>query len=429
MTIATDLERYMLGLINADRVALGLQPLQLEWNLNTSADLHSQWMLAADTFSHTGANGSTDFERMQATGVDFSGNFWSSENLAAVVVQGADSYYDEVDQLHLELMASPPHRANLLHPDLEYVGIGLGFGALTFGDGRSYQAVIVTQNFITTEGNPDLDTAGSNAANRIVGALGDDHLDGRGGTDVVLGVDGRDTLLGEAGLDVLLGEDRGLYGTEISDQVFRLYNAVFGRNPDMAGHQNWTLSLASEALVLDTVVSAFVASREFQATYGAVTDEQFVTLLYNNVLERDPDTAGFTFWMQWLSGGASREEVVTRFAESREFRANTADAMKAFMQGFGPDDVLEPGAGDSMISGGTGSDVFVFGPADDGMHVVSDLEPWDVLDLGGFGYADAAAALARVTQTGADAVFADQGVTVVFLDTTAASLTEDMILT
>ena len=52
-------EQYLLELINAERKKVGAQPLAFDSDLNEAAELHSEWMLAADTFSHTGSGGSS----------------------------------------------------------------------------------------------------------------------------------------------------------------------------------------------------------------------------------------------------------------------------------------------------------------------------------------------------------------------------------
>ena len=96
--------------------------------------------------------------------------------------------------------------------------------------------------------------------------------------------------------------------------------------------------------------------------------------------------------------------------------------------GLGPDDVLEAGTGDDVLSGGLYSDTFVFDRGDDGTHLVADLERWDRVDLSDFGYADADAALARMSQQGDDVIFQDQGVIVVFDDQQLDQITTDMIL-
>jgi len=53
-------------------------------------------------------------------------------------------------------MNSPGHRANILNPDLKYIGIGIELGDFRF-DTREYESVIVTQNFASTQGRVDLD--------------------------------------------------------------------------------------------------------------------------------------------------------------------------------------------------------------------------------------------------------------------------------
>ncbi|WP_421907776.1 DUF4214 domain-containing protein [Mameliella sp.] len=618
-TVASDLERYMLDLINADRAALGLAPLVLELNLNSSAQAHSDWMVAADVFSHTGVGGSSATQRMLAAGMDLSGSWRSAENIAAVSVSGSGGYYDEVAQLHANLMNSPGHYANLMNPDLVVIGIGITQGPLTYEGSGTWPSVLVTQNFAATGGFVDLDLSGGSGNEVLAGQGGDDHIaggagddslsggggddtiDGGTGTDTVvvdqvrgavtvggtaeapvlsapgmvltlsgvervrfadgevalpdlygapdpgtgtaegdllLGGEGAVTLSGLGGDDVMLGEGRGLYGTDVSAQVYRLYAAVLGREPDVNGHQAWVARLATGDRTLEEVVTGFMASPEFQATYGNTTDAEFVTLLYNNVLTRDPDDAGLASWLASLDGGMSRERLVLLFAESPEHQSRSADALAAFdtghdptdrvddvyrlyrgifdrepdaggltgwvaalaggtaypavvaqfmaspefqstygattdaefitllyrnvldrdpdpggfatwssqlaggmgretlverfvnspeyvaetaadlvayMAGFGPDDVLRPGAGDDLLSGGMWADTFVFDPAGQGAKTVSDLEPWDVVDLTGFGYADVAEAMGHVTMEGADAVFEDVGLRVVFL--------------
>ena len=59
MSQANVYEQYMLELINADRASAGAQPLAFDGDLNESAEGHSAWMSATDTFSHTGSGGST----------------------------------------------------------------------------------------------------------------------------------------------------------------------------------------------------------------------------------------------------------------------------------------------------------------------------------------------------------------------------------
>jgi Ca2+-binding RTX toxin-like protein len=212
-----------------------------------------------------------------------------------------------------------------------------------------------------------------------------------------------------------------------SDEVYRLYGAVFDRAPDPVGFAGWTAALAG-GRAYASVVEGFTLSREFQMRYGATDDQQFVTLLYNNVLDRAPDPTGLAQWTGALSAGRlTRAEVVRGFAESAEFRAGTAPEMKAWMRAQGPDDRLEGGAGRNLLQGGIGADVFVFSQADRGEHRIADLEPWDWLRFEGFGYAGAAEALAQMRQVGGDVLFEDAGTRVLIADTRLDRITADMI--
>ncbi len=163
MTRANELELYMLELVNADRAAQGLKALKLETNLNEAAEDHSKWMLQSNQFSHTGSGDSTATQRIKAADFDLSGSWATAENIGIQTEGGEPGLRDDVAEIHASLMSSPGHRANLLDPNLEYLGIGIEEGSFTYPSGDTANSVIVTQNFAATEGSVDLDdgTGGS----------------------------------------------------------------------------------------------------------------------------------------------------------------------------------------------------------------------------------------------------------------------------
>jgi hypothetical protein len=175
MAIANSFERQMLDLINAERQAYGLAPLELEQRLNAAADDHSAWMLAADVFSHTGSGRSTATERMATAGFDFSGQWVSGENIAFQSERGAPGIADDVIDLHNALMNSPGHRANILSDRFEYVGIGIVEGTYT-AEGRDWDGVMITQNFAATAGTVVLDTGAAAAAPPNAGINGLEYI-------------------------------------------------------------------------------------------------------------------------------------------------------------------------------------------------------------------------------------------------------------
>lgn len=149
MSEASDVELLMLDLINEERTSRGLDPLQINNALNAASEDHSQWMLDTNTFSHTGANGSSATDRIAAE-YPLEGSWRTAENIGWQSERGAPGIEDDVAQIHASLMNSPGHRANLLNPDLEDIGIGIEVGDFT-AQGGEWDAVMITQNFGTTD--------------------------------------------------------------------------------------------------------------------------------------------------------------------------------------------------------------------------------------------------------------------------------------
>jgi Ca2+-binding RTX toxin-like protein len=206
-------------------------------------------------------------------------------------------------------------------------------------------------------------------------------------------------------------------------QVYRLYDAALGREADADGFEFWVRALDGGTSVL-SVANGFIQSAEFRATYGALDNTQFVTLLYNNVLDRDPDAGGLATWVGALNAGYARESVLVGFSDSIENAAAKADAVDRFVtETFARwNDDLAGGAGDDVLFGGRGMDTFAFVAGESGTDQVHGLQHQDALSFQGFGYASADDALLHVTQDGPDAVFSDQGITVIFRGVTAAEL-------
>src|SRR5262245_16765780 len=78
------------------------------------------------------------------------------------------------------------------------------------------------------------------------------------------------------------------------------------------------------------MTTGFVNSPEFQQTYGSLDNSQFVTLLYNNVLDRAPDAGGLRSEERRVGRGGRRGSVVNGFSESQEFQVNKEFADLAF---------------------------------------------------------------------------------------------------
>ena len=108
--------------------------------------------------------------------------------------------------------------------------------------------------------------------------------------------------------------------------VTRLYLAYFLRQPDPAGLAFWVDRCNRNISSLVDISDAFAGSPEFTQRYGALGNLAFVTLVYRNVLDRDPDAGGLKASVDFLGRGARRGEVMLGFSESPEFIARTEGA-------------------------------------------------------------------------------------------------------
>ncbi len=162
----TGAEQYMLELINRARLDPAAEAARYGVDLNAglapgtltaearqvlapdaalaqAAALHSQWMIATDTFSHTGSGGSSAGQRATDAGYT-----WNrvGENLAMLGTTGSIDAADAIAAHNAALFRSALHRENILNGAFGEVGLGQEIGAFTQG-GSTYQASLLTQLF------------------------------------------------------------------------------------------------------------------------------------------------------------------------------------------------------------------------------------------------------------------------------------------
>lgn len=99
--------------------------------------------------------------------------------------------------------------------------------------------------------------------------------------------------------------------------VSRLYTQVLGRNSDASGFENWTERLKSYSYTAADTAYGFVFSNEYRGK--KTTDEEYITMLYNVMMDRQPDSNGMENWLSALESGVSRRYILKNFVGSEEF--------------------------------------------------------------------------------------------------------------
>lgn len=109
------------------------------------------------------------------------------------------------------------------------------------------------------------------------------------------------------------------YNLSTHPDALRLYQAFFGREPDLAGAQYW-IDTIDDGASLDEVAYSFTLSQEFRNNYEGTSDEAYLEAVYLNVLGREYDQDGFDYWLNLLSSGQlTRGGVVRWIAANPEF--------------------------------------------------------------------------------------------------------------
>jgi hypothetical protein len=201
-----------------------------------------------------------------------------------------------------------------------------------------------------TVNNP-LNVKGSDAADMFTAAAGNAAIEGGKGLDTiayagtradftiertVYGVSVTDKT-GAFGADNLLGVERIKFNDTmvaldidgIAGQIYRLYQAAFDRAPDAEGMSFYLHNADTKGVTLADIALSFTNSPEYKDLYlKDPSNTNFVTLLYNHVLHREPEPGGFAHWMNVLDNNKlSRVDVLAFFAESAENQAQVIGAI------------------------------------------------------------------------------------------------------
>lgn len=259
-------ELEVVRLHNEARARAGLAPLDVHVHLHSDARRWSGEMAARQRLLHQGSS-SGDPSFVQTSCAVADPNWRGCAENVAVGSPNARGVHDA-------WMASTSHRANILNPAYNRVGIGV------WSDGST---LWWTARFLA---GTTADTADSTPHPQD----GNYDPDGPAGT------------------------------------IYRLYRAYFLREPDEAGFEHW-LGRYYSGLPLTSISDAFSQSPEFRSRYGSLGNHEFVTLVYANVLGREPDVGGLQHWLLNLAGGMTRGTLMIKFSDSPEFRALTADGV------------------------------------------------------------------------------------------------------
>lgn len=100
------------------------------------------------------------------------------------------------------------------------------------------------------------------------------------------------------------------------DFIVRMYNVILDREPDLAGYADWKNWMATGTSASEVALN-FFWSKEFCSKN--MSDSVYLDYAYRAILGREPDAAGKEYWMRELAAGCSRNSILLGFLYSQEF--------------------------------------------------------------------------------------------------------------
>ena len=308
----------------------GLQPGTLDGSskqvlaandlLNDSAQAHSEWMLANNTFSHTGDGGSSPHQRMAAAGYSFAPPWSSGENIAWTGSTRMVAEIDALTQMHKNLFLSSGHRTNLLNDGFRDLGVASVLGAFKPQQTTYSYSYMLTENF-----------AVSDAALFITGVVhsdsdGDDfYTPGEGVAGTVVSTLTLAAVSAEAGGYALAVPVGAVSADGMAEVTVSTGRATL----------RMTLDMADQNAKLDIVNGTAIRLSASAILHDGV---QEATLLGWDNLS--------------LTGGSGNETL-------------TGNGGNNFLSGGDGNDMLHGGTGDDMLRGGDGADTIHGGLGND----------------------------------------------------------------
>jgi hypothetical protein len=105
----------------------------------------------------------------------------------------------------------------------------------------------------------------------------------------------------------------------VKDSIIGLYVAYYNRAPDQDGVNFWVnqASLNGNSSALLSISEGFSNHPKFREDYPDTdTTSQFVTKIYNNILNRSPDIGGLEYWVSLIDDGLPKTEFIVNYTSN-----------------------------------------------------------------------------------------------------------------
>ncbi len=327
------------------------QVLAPDESLETAAIAHSQWMLDADVFSHSGRNGTTPGQRVTDAGYQ-----WNrvGENISWQGSTGALSLEKAISAQNDALFKSAHHRVNILLDGFREIGVAQEAGKFKSGS-NTFNAAMLTENFGTSGSKVFITGVAYSDTNKDnFYSIGE----GRSGvTFTAQDVSDTTKAAGGYALALTAGEAVGVSGT-VGDMAFSATVALDNGNVKF-DVVNGTTIFTSGDITLGSGLNdvRLLGAGALDATGNEMANRITGNLAANQLYGGDgADSIWGGAGNDLIDGGAGNDQLYGDLGVDILQGGEGAD----FLFGGAGADRLMGGAGADVLTGGLDRDTFVF---------------------------------------------------------------------
>lgn len=171
------------------------------------------------------------------------------------------------------------------------------------------------ENIIITVENPKEDIEISGIVKISGWAIEGNSQDNSGIDRVEIFIDGKPGV----------GKYLDLYDAKMTEEdspayelVKRFYSQCYGQEPEVDTLNYLRAKLESAEVSIDDIAKKFILSEEFKNRN--LKNEEYVNILYEILLNREPDNIGLMSWLDRLGKGMNRNVVLYEFLRSVEYK-------------------------------------------------------------------------------------------------------------
>ena len=97
--------------------------------------------------------------------------------------------------------------------------------------------------------------------------------------------------------------------TPVENQIIKLYVGYFDRAADSGGLNYW-VNYANAGGSIVNIADSFAAGSEYASVYGGLSHTPLIDKIYDNLFGRDPDAGGLAYWTAQLESGMSSGQLI-----------------------------------------------------------------------------------------------------------------------